>query len=167
MPVVVDPNAAPTFKEKITGAYSNSKALIANAVAVGMLAYVVHGAPDWFANIVHTLVWLYVPVLLLVVTIFLVLSIIISTNKDAMIKNTEPKSRELSQQMSKFSKEIQPKRTAWLSHLFTVAEVVLVYMAGWTVAGAIILILSLIFLMLRKGLRTQIKDIAMAKLGRE
>lgn len=167
MPVVVDPNAPETFKEKILGLYTSCKTVLINSVFLGALVYVVSGAPSWFSSLTHTFVWIYIPILALCVAVFLVLSLIISMNKEDMIKATDEKARELSRSLNKLTNSLKPKATTWINHVFTSAEVVLLYMAGWTVAGAFVLILSLIFLLLRKSIRNQVQEVAMAKLSRE
>jgi beta-lactamase regulating signal transducer with metallopeptidase domain len=168
MSVVVDPNAPDTFKERAGKAYKTYNVLALNIAFVGMLVAVAYGAPEWFANITHTLVWLYVPLLILCVVIFFVITVVMSMNKEAMIANKDDKARELSKSMSNMAKTLKPKPVlGTINHVLTVAEVVLLYMVGWTVAGAFVLILSLMFLLFKRTLRKQVADLAMAKLGRE
>lgn len=168
MSVVVDPSAPESLKERITGYYTSYKTILINTIGVAMLVYVVNGAPDWFTALTHTLVWMVIPLLALCVAIFLVISVVMSMNKDEMIAAKEEKARELSKTVGNLSNQLKPKPIlGTISHLFTISEVVLLYMAGWTVAGAIYLILSVIFILQRKALRKQVQELAMAKLSRD
>lgn len=164
MPVVVDPNAPDTWRDKFK---ANKTAIIANsisAVYAAALAFIVWGnSPGWYDNLVYTISWIGLTLVFLA-TLFIGIAWGVFLYKADDMAKAGAEGRDKLVEMGR-SMRNQSTFRKWLGRTLSAVQIVLLYMLGWTAIGAIYLVLTLLCAFFIHGIQSKVKDILMSKLS--
>lgn len=164
MPVVVDPNAPDTWRDKFK---ANKTIIVGNSISAAYaaaLAFIVWGnSPDWYDNLVYTFSWIGLTGIVFATMFIGVAWAVFLYKADDMVKaGTE--GREKLADMSRKMRE-QGAFRKWLGRALSAAQIVFLYMLGWTAIGAIYLVCTLLCMFFVHGIQSKVKEIMMAKLS--